>query len=46
MIENKHTFLGINIEIKYNKIQVNMFIQLEECIGTFGEDVSTLVKLF
>ena len=40
---NKHAFLGINIDIKYNRIQVDMVKHLEECIGMFGEDDSTLV---
>ena len=40
---NNHTFLVINIEIKDNTIQVYMVKQLEECIESFGEDVSTLV---
>ena len=29
---NKHNFLGVNIEIKYSTIQVDMVKQLEECI--------------
>ena len=43
LIENKHTFLVINIEIKENTIQVDMVEQLEECIGMFGETVSMSV---
>ena len=41
--ENKHTLLGMNIYTKENMIQVDMAKQLEECIGKFDEDVSTLV---
>ena len=43
VIWNKNTFLGINIEIKYSTIKVDMFEQLEDCIEMFGEDVSTSV---
>ena len=39
----KHNLLGMNIEIKYNMIQVNMVKQLEERIEIFGEDVSMSV---
>ena len=38
---NKHNLLGMNIEIKYNIIQVYMVKQLEEWITMFGEYVST-----
>ena len=41
---NKNTFFGMNIEIKYNIIQVDMVKQLEERIKMFGEDVSTSVS--
>ena len=41
---NKHTFLGIYIEIKYNTIHVDMVKQLEDCIEMSGEDVSTPIK--
>ena len=40
---NKHTFLGMNIEIKYNTIQIDKVEQLEECIEFFGEDVTTSI---
>ena len=40
---NKHTFLGMNIEVKYSKIQVDMEKKLDECIEMFREDVSTFV---
>ena len=40
---NKHSFLGMNIEIKDSMIQVGMVKQLEERIEIFGEDVSTSV---
>ena len=40
---NKHTFLRMNVEIKEIMIQVYMVKYLEECIGMFGDDVSTLV---
>ena len=33
---NNHTFLGVNIYINENTIQVDMVKQLEECIGMFG----------
>ena len=39
----KHNLLGMNIEIKYNMIQVNMVKQLEERIEFFCEDVSMSV---
>ena len=40
---NKLAFLGMNIDIKDNIIQVDMLEQLEECISIFGEDASTSV---
>ena len=40
---NKHTLLGINIEIKDSPIQVDIVNQLDECIEMFDEDISTLV---
>ena len=43
VIVNKHTFLGINIEIQDSTIQFSIVENLEECIEIFGEDVSTLV---
>ena len=41
---NNNIFLGVNIEIKDNIIQVDMVKQLEECITIFGEDFSTTFK--
>ena len=41
--DNRHTLLGVNIEIKDKTIQDNLVEQLEECIEMFGEDISTLV---
>ena len=40
---NKHTLLGIKIEIKDSPIQVDIVNQLDECIEMFDEDISTLV---
>ena len=39
---NTHTFLGMNIEIKDNMLQIYMVKNLEDIIKMFGEDVSTL----
>ena len=41
--EGKHIFLGVNIEINYNTIQVDMVKNLEEYIEICGKEISTLV---
>ena len=41
---NKHTFFGIDIEIKYNTIKVDTVKHLEDFISMFVEDVSTSVS--
>ena len=43
VIGNKHSFLETSIDMKDNKIQVDMVEHLEGFIGMFGEDFSTLV---
>ena len=41
---NKHTFLGTNIDIKYNIIKFDRVKRLEEYMKMFVEDHSTLVS--
>ena len=41
---NKHTFLGINIEIKNNIIHINMVEHLRGCLTIFGEYFITPVS--
>ena len=43
VIGNKHTLLGMYIEIKDSNIKVYMVKNMEDCIEMFGEEVSTLV---
>ena len=38
-----HTFLVMNMEIKDNMTQADIVKQLEECIESFGDDVSASV---
>ena len=42
--ENKHTLLGMSIDIKDNIIKVDMVEHLEECISMFGGYLSTSVS--
>jgi len=39
----KHCFLGMNLEIKDIKIEMDMVEQIREAIETFGEDISEKV---